>query len=339
MPKEQSARKHHARYSTKFLKPQSPLPSAKGRNPSRTKSEQYPHEEIQQRRFAKNTIRNINERIERVKLSTTVDQLKQQCFQMFPVDNLALVTGSLIVTDDNGCPLIFFLKKALTWPLEKDPTCTGLEALQHFVKEYPPPSPKRTDKRHNDKEHRDGTGVHHLAFWHAVGHGKSGLDHPSNCAVLSKDLARVACRKQNATATFLNAFTPITQAIGALFELVDRENYQQYNTLFHQLADNTTAKSIQTTNQNCFLGMAILTNLCCCPHWDQNDILDGWVADVAFGDFEGGQLQVPQTGWQFELCPGDVIFMRSALLQHSVAEITGHRFGVVYFTHASLMDI
>ena len=49
-------------------------------------------------------------------------------------------------------------------------------------------------------------------------------------------------------ATFLNAFTPITQAIGALFELVDRENYQWYNTLFHQLADNTTAKSIQTTN-------------------------------------------------------------------------------------------
>jgi hypothetical protein len=63
------------------------------------------------------------------------------------------------------------------------------------------------------------------------------------------------------------------------------------------------------------------------------------VADMAFGDFEGGYLEVPQVGLQFDLLPGDVVFMRSALLQHSVSDTTtGLRYGVVYFTHESMQD-
>ena len=63
--------------------------------------------------------------------------------------------------------------------------------------------------------------------------------------------------------------------------------------------------------------------------------MDGWVADMAFGDFEGGYL----VGLQFDLRPGDVVFMRSALLQHSVSDTTtGLRYGVVYFTHESMQD-
>jgi hypothetical protein len=60
----------------------------------------------------------------------------------------------------------------------------------------------------------------------------------------------------------------------------------------------------------------MFTNLCCSPHRDLRDTLDGWVADVAFGDFEGGYLKVPQVGRRFDLQPGEVVFMRSALLQH-----------------------
>jgi hypothetical protein len=72
---------------------------------------------------------------------------------------------------------------------------------------------------------------------------------------------------------------------------------------------------------------------------DSRDTMDGWVADMAFGDFKGGYLEVPQVGLQFDLRLRDVVFMRSALLQHSVSDTTtGLRYGVVYFTYKSMQD-
>ena len=50
-------------------------------------------------------------------------------------------------------------------------------------------------------------------------------------------------------------------------------------------------------------------------------------------------LQVSQIGFQFQLNPGDVVFMKSSLLYHSVSPITsGNRIGVVFFTHELMQD-
>jgi hypothetical protein len=83
----------------------------------------------------------------------------------------------------------------------------------------------------------------------------------------------------------------------------------------------------------------VLTGLCCSPYWDSKDTIDGWVADIAFGDFERGYLKVPQVGLQFDLRLKDVVFIRSALLQHSVSNTTTKlRYRVVYFTYKSMQD-
>lgn len=137
----------------------------------------------------------------------------------------------------------------------------------------------------------------------------------------------------------MNSFTPVTQAIGALFEVIDPDNYERYSANFESMAANTPAKILKTTSRNCFLGMAILVDLCCKLHRDSRDTIDGWAADVAFGDFQGGYLQVPQIGFQFQLNPGDVVFMKSSLLYHSVSQTTsGSRIGIVFFTHESMQD-
>jgi hypothetical protein len=105
------------------------------------------------------------------------------------------------------------------------------------------------------------------------------------------------------------------------------------------MAANTPAKILKTISRNCFLGMAILVDLCCKLHRDSQDTIDGWAADVAFGDFQGGYLQVPQIGFQFQLNPGDVVFMKSSLLYHSVSQTTSRsRIGIVFFTHESMQD-
>jgi hypothetical protein len=88
-----------------------------------------------------------------------------------------------------------------------------------------------------------------------------------------------------------------------------------------------------------FSGIAILNGLTCAMHLDTRDTGDGWVADMAFGDFQGGLLQVPQTGFQFPLSPNDVILMRSAILWHGVSPVTsGKRYGMVLFTHSAMQD-
>jgi hypothetical protein len=134
-------------------------------------------------------------------------------------------------------------------------------------------------------------------------------------------------------------FISIIQAVGVLFDILDYQNYQQYSKLFYRIADNTAVSIIRTTLQNCFLGMAVLTGLCCSPYRDSRDTIDSWVADMAFGDFEGRYLEVLQVGLQFDLRPGDIVFIRSVLLQYSVSDTTTRlRYRVVYFTYKSIQD-
>jgi hypothetical protein len=331
------------------VQPGRPTPGpAKRRQPSPKPSRHpkltavYPHEWEQRKDFYKNTCGSLERHIARHKCEITIATLLQQRSQIFSTIGLTTISGSsLIVTDADGHPLLYFLKSALRWPFSADPTIQGLNALQDFVTAYPPPKPKITDERHNQKDQAQSHGVHHLALWHAIGHEHNTIlaGQPTKGAVLSSEMVKVPGYKINAVAEFFRAFTPITQAVGALFDTLDHQNYQRYSELFHRMADDTAASIIRTTSRNCFLGMAVLTGLCCSPHRDSRDTMDGWVADMAFGDFEGGYLEVPQVGLQFDLRPGDVVFMRSALLQHSVSDTTtGLRYGVVYFTHESMQD-
>jgi len=66
---------------------------------------------------------------------------------------------------------------------------------------------------------------------------------------------------------------------------------------------------------------------------------DGWVADICFGDFEGGHLEIPQLGIELQLEPDDVLFMRSKTLVHAVGKVkTGLRYSMVYFTHSGMIE-
>lgn len=340
MPKHARRKKNYAAAANRPKPSQRPLPSM-----------HYPQERVQRKDFYKRTKGCIHRRFEMVQLSTTIEELAAQRNTIFDTSGLLPVTESLKVTDANGEPLIFFLKNALSWPFEKDHTRPdvieeGYGALKNLEKQYPPPRPGKKDKRHKLKQvegqpetaHPKGSGVYHFTIWHAAGHqhAKDNMDTPTNGAKISKDVIKSG-QALNATNDVLVELTSVTQAVGALFEVADPDSYRRYHSRFHDLADNTAVRLFRTTARNCFAGVAVIKDLCCKPHRDGNDKVDGWAADLAFGNFTGGSHQIPQTGREFELRPGDVLFMRSSLLQHSVSPITGERFGLVYFTHASVM--
>jgi hypothetical protein len=293
-------------------------------------------------KFHHDTPRNIHSSMKRESVPFTLKNLKEGKGLNILTLELTLINKSLIVQDSDKVPLVFFLKRGLRWLFdkEKDVVKQGYQAIETLRSHYPPPASKSKDKRHQENQestaHSKPQGVYHFAFWHAIGHTHQN-------PVVSRDIVKGA-GIFNKVSTFFRDFAPITQSVGAFLEIVDAEAFKEYSDNFSKKTSWESGSgghifATSSRTRNCFLGMAVLIGLCCGLHRDSLDKVHGWAADMAFGEFEGGFLQVPQLGIQFNLRPGDVLFMRSAILQHSVSPVTsGERFGTVLFTHESMFD-
>lgn len=89
---------------------------------------------------------------------------------------------------------------------------------------------------------------------------------------------------------------PVTQATASIFKTIDPENYKRYRERSWELDAKPTLRPFPVSQHACFVGNDYLVGLECKLHRDVRDTKDGWVADVAFGDFKEGNLQVLQLG-------------------------------------------
>jgi hypothetical protein len=121
-----------------------------------------------------------------------------------------------------------------------------------------------------------------------------------------------------------------------LFEAIDSNAFNQYRQAYEGWLKETALPMIHTTTRACFLGMAVVVNKRVGPHKDVGDVRDGWVAMMAVGNYKGGAVVLPALGIQLQHEPGDVIFFRSAVLEHFVAPFEGDRAAVVFFTKNDL---
>lgn len=206
--------------------------------------------------------------------------------------------------------------------------------MQGLQEAYPAPIPSQ-HRRHQGEENknsRDAYGVYYFAFWKAVGH-------PDANPTLSKDILQGGHRF-NAVLGFLKDITPLTQSISMLFEAVDNPAYEDYSKTYQQWlgSDATALSTIHTCGRACFLGTAVLRNFQVRPHKDSRDPRDGWVGMTCFGDFQGGELVVPELGCKFQYQEGDVVFFRSAVLKHFVTAFEGERSAFVWFTKDDMFE-
>lgn len=183
------------------------------------------------------------------------------------------------------------------------PMQASTKALLKFVGAYPPPWPKTT----NVSDHDDvpfGVEVHHLAvIWHKIGN-------PHVPPMLSHDILASEKKYNNVTQIFRD-FIPMTQAMRALFEVLDKDLYRIHQNLFKQSVRCGRVSMMETIMRNCFMGLAIIMRLYCGSHRNSSNYLDGWMMDFAFGKFEGGFFQISQIKLQFDLKLGSVLFMKS----------------------------
>ena len=289
-------------------------------------------------------------------------QHKKEDFEA-SLPGLEIVNHDLKYLSKDGTPLVVFLKGGLNILFEytqeeladnpnlapADLPARGMKAFKELTTVYPPLPPKDSGVRHtaNAETEGVGTGYYHLALWQTKGHDHKEKDNirltPARCAVLSKDcfpnangiktISNAAC-----ITTFYQRLAPITQAVGALFELVDIINYKSYRKRYLELFKHTPLSQFNFSQYRCFVGNACLVGLQRLLHRDARDSDDGWVADLAFGDFDGGYLQLPQLGCQKKLQPGDLLFMRSKCLIHGVSSVPkGLRYSMVYFSHEGML--
>ncbi|KZT57506.1 hypothetical protein CALCODRAFT_483078 [Calocera cornea HHB12733] len=74
-------------------------------------------------------------------------------------------------------------------------------------------------------------------------------------------------------------------------------------------------------------------------HIDSSDPAELMTAIFAMGDFEGGELELPTTGYRIPVQPGQVLFAKTRILPHNTAPIlSGTRYAFTGFTDSIIVD-
>lgn len=140
---------------------------------------------------------------------------------------------------------------------------------------------------------------------------------------------------------FYKDMEPNFECAAAIFKAIDANLYKEYADRYeHTICRLAGLRNVQSPS-SVWCSMVLITNLNVNPHGDHTDRKDGWVLVQCFGNFdeEGGQTVCSGLGLIFNMCPGDIILMRSAILEHYVRPwLTGKRVSCVYWTHAGMFE-
>lgn len=122
--------------------------------------------------------------------------------------------------------------------------------------------------------------------------------------------------------------------VSTLFAAIDPKAYREYRDAYVQMArDLPVLQNLDSGNpMQCFAGYYLVLNLQTLLHRDCMDPRNGWVAMAVFGDYEGGELYLPDLCIRLPYKKGDIVFVRSWALRHFVSAFKGVRYVIVFST-------
>jgi len=104
---------------------------------------------------------------------------------------------------------------------------------------------------------------------------------------------------------------------------------KEYLHLISKLPKKQREQAIGT-----FATMAVNIDYAASGHRDNCDYRKGFCFIIPFGSFtNGGHLRLDQYGVEIAAQPGDLIVLRSYLVEHSVTTYSGTRHSIVFFSH------
>ncbi|KAH0543089.1 hypothetical protein FGG08_002603 [Glutinoglossum americanum] len=108
----------------------------------------------------------------------------------------------------------------------------------------------------------------------------------------------------------------MTRAVGLLPRIVDNPMREQYHMAWKKLQPSAR---VSTTEDELFTLRAALINVLTEAHMDCNDWENGWAWIGVLGDFNGGDLCMPQLGIRVPMPAGSIAGMRGGDLKHFIA--------------------
>lgn len=119
--------------------------------------------------------------------------------------------------------------------------------------------------------------------------------------------------------------------------LIDPTAHRAYTQARDQLCKMACFESIAAVDYMLFHGRSIIFNRATPRHIDSNDVPEGWAVLLALGDFDGGELYLPNLGIAIPFPPGALIFIRGGILPHEILAFRGgQRISIAHFVHESV---
>ena len=255
---------------------------------------------------------------------------------------LPTITRSTVIMTSDDVPIIYFVKKGMTFPHgEKgtDLAATSLQAIKTLVIKYPPTKKLKSNVRHSanledelskSKELNREYGVYHWAIWRPKGQrdpcvsAEARPDKPAHQDALQRFWAQTSWEGESIL-HWLRSLEP--------------ESFARYQACYERLRREKILGVLDEGKWGCQSGRTLLINAVANPHKDPRDVTRGWTMTYPWGDYTGGEAVFPGLGLKFAQESEDLLMSPAAVLEHMIMPHTsGDRFSNVRFTKADIMD-
>lgn len=143
--------------------------------------------------------------------------------------------------------------------------------------------------------------------------------------------------KYQATSRIVQQLAPVSYRVNAILQHLDPEHYRQANLVKETLKRKYAGfYAMSSVDPLVYEGREILFNRTSGIHTDSGDPHLGWAILAAFGDFTGGDMDLPNLGLRIRFQPGDVIAIRGRVIPHRIiGDYQGQRISIPHFTHSA----
>ncbi len=120
---------------------------------------------------------------------------------------------------------------------------------------------------------------------------------------------------------------------------LDRSAWEESNRHYRKLRDDKALDHLDQGPNGIHSGLAPIVNLTVQPHRDPEDARLSWTATNTWCNYEGAWVVFPYLKMMIKQEPGDIVFCRSAYLEHWVTKITkGERYCNTRFSKENVQN-
>ena len=157
---------------------------------------------------------------------------------------------------------------------------------------------------------------------------------------ISKDYIN-SSKSAKATANFFSSdeYDALVIQISTVLYALNQKIWEDFRRKVDQAKELDKLWALeQKCEIQCFVSLFILANVISSPHFDVNDVPDGWAAMIVLGNYFDGNLYLPDLLVRLPYQTRDVVFLRAAALEHFSSEFDGKRYVLVFTNSRQLFE-